>query len=121
MTHTIWSFSIDINFFSHQWLYSPLLGLGLILSSVILFYADGSTVLKATTYTQDNTNTEQTQAQISTPLDPSVLASEDSSCLRPRGHCDRLFYRFFSLWLYSPILGLGPSMKLSILFQLLDL
>jgi hypothetical protein len=22
--------------------------------------------------------------------DPSVRASEDSSCLRPRGHCDRL-------------------------------
>jgi hypothetical protein len=24
--------------------------------------------------------------------DPSVRASEDSSCLRPRGHCDRLWW-----------------------------
>jgi hypothetical protein len=24
--------------------------------------------------------------------DPSVWAGEDSSCLRPRGHCDRLIY-----------------------------
>jgi hypothetical protein len=28
--------------------------------------------------------------------DPSVGAGEDSSCLRPRGHCDR---RLFSVWL----------------------
>jgi hypothetical protein len=32
--------------------------------------------------------------------DPSVLASEDSSCLRPRGHRDRLPKRFIvDIWL----------------------
>jgi hypothetical protein len=46
--------------------------------------------------TQNNTDTEQTQRDrhalngIRTH-DPSARASEDSSCLRPRGHCDRLY------------------------------
>jgi hypothetical protein len=31
------------------------------------------------------------------PTNPSVRAGEDSSCLRPRGHCDRLLY------IYDPI------------------
>jgi hypothetical protein len=32
--------------------------------------------------------------------DPSVLASDDSSCLRPRGHCDRLM-SIYSLYFES--------------------
>jgi hypothetical protein len=44
--------------------------------------------------TQDSTNTEETHTDIHASSgirnhDPSVLAGEDSSCLRPRGHCDR--------------------------------
>jgi hypothetical protein len=30
--------------------------------------------------------------------DPSVRASEDSSCLTPRGHCDRLTVYYSSEW-----------------------
>jgi hypothetical protein len=50
----------------HQWPYSPLLGHGLFFSLVIYFKQSvgllgrGSARLKATTYTQDNTNTELT-------------------------------------------------------------
>jgi hypothetical protein len=54
--------------FIHQWLYSPLLGLlgpGLFFRFVIL--DGGSARRKAATYTQDNTNTEQTHTQISMP------------------------------------------------------
>jgi hypothetical protein len=44
--------------------------------------------------TQDNTNTEYTQTNINAlsrirTHDPSVRASEDSSCLRPRGKYDQ--------------------------------
>jgi hypothetical protein len=35
--------------------------------------------------------------------DPSVRASEDSSCLRPRGHCDRQIYILFALKYNSEI------------------
>jgi hypothetical protein len=53
----------------------------------------GSARLKASPYTQNNTNTEYTHTDIhaSTGIrthDPSVRAGEDCSCLRPRGHCD---------------------------------
>jgi hypothetical protein len=49
---------------------------------------------KASIYTQNNTNTEQTHTDIHAlsgirTHDPSVRASEDSSFLRLRGHCDR--------------------------------
>jgi hypothetical protein len=50
---------------------------------------------KAATYTQDNTNTEQTDTNIHASSgirthDLSVGAGEDSSWLRYRGHCVRL-------------------------------
>jgi hypothetical protein len=53
----------------------------------------GSGRRKAATYTRNNINTEQTHTYIHAlngirTHDPSVRASEDSSCLRPRGHCD---------------------------------
>jgi hypothetical protein len=57
---------------------------------------DGGTARGLTaTYTQNNTNTVYTHIDIHASSgirshDPSVWASEDSSCLRPRGHCDRL-------------------------------
>jgi hypothetical protein len=56
----------------------------------------GSDRRKAATYPQDNTNTEQKQTNIHASSgirthDLSAGAGEDSSCLRSRGHCDRLF------------------------------
>jgi hypothetical protein len=44
--------------------------------------------------TQDNTNTEETHTDIDAlsgirTHDPSVRASEGSSCFRLRGYCDR--------------------------------
>jgi hypothetical protein len=49
---------------------------------------------KAATYTQKNTNTEETHTDICASSgirthDPSVRAAKDSSCLRERGHSDR--------------------------------
>jgi hypothetical protein len=54
----------------------------------------GSALRKAATYTQDNINTEQTHTHIHAlsgirTYDPNVRESEDRSCFRPRGHCDR--------------------------------
>jgi hypothetical protein len=53
----------------------------------------GSARHKAATYTQNNTNTEETHTDINAlsgiqTQDTSVRASQDSPCLRPRGHCD---------------------------------
>jgi hypothetical protein len=53
----------------------------------------GSARRKAATYTQNKTNTEKTHTDIHASSgigthDPSFRASEDSSCLTPRGHCD---------------------------------
>jgi hypothetical protein len=45
--------------------------------------------------------------------DPSVRASEDSSCLRPRGHCDRhqIIYRHI-IHILQYIIILSPSVSL---------
>jgi hypothetical protein len=55
----------------------------------------GSAHRKATTCAEDSTNTEKTHTDIHASSgiwthDPSVWAGEDSSCLRPLGHCDWL-------------------------------
>jgi hypothetical protein len=57
----------------------------------------GSARRKAATYTHNSTNTEynnkDTHASSGTRThDPSVTESEDSSCVIPRGHCDRNSY-----------------------------
>jgi hypothetical protein len=86
--------------FIHQWLYSPLLGPGLFFSFMIFFYTDGTTPWRSDqlvarplpTYRTTQTQDKRTHALIGIRThDPSVRASEDSSCLRPRGRCDRLF------------------------------
>jgi hypothetical protein len=54
------------------------------------------------------TQTQNKRTQTSMPLsgirthDPSVRAGEDSSCLRKRGHCDRLnyVYTLSNLWIF---------------------
>jgi hypothetical protein len=48
---------------------------------------------KATTYTgqrKHRTNADIHASSGTRTHDPSVRAGEDISCLRPRGHCDRL-------------------------------
>jgi hypothetical protein len=62
----------------HQWLYSPLLRPGLFFSFIIFF-----TIHRR--YSQTDIHA---LSGIRTD-DPSVRTSEDSSCLRSRGHCDR--------------------------------
>jgi hypothetical protein len=56
----------------------------------------GSAHRKTSTCTQDSTNTEQTHTDIHASSgirlhDPNGSAGEDSSRLRPCGHCDLLF------------------------------
>jgi hypothetical protein len=56
----------------------------------------GSARHKATTYTQNNTKENKRKQYIHASSgirtqDPSIRATEYSSCLRYRSHCDRLF------------------------------
>jgi hypothetical protein len=44
---------------------------------------------KAATYTQNNTNTDIHDLSGIRTQDHSVWASEHSSCMRPRSHCNR--------------------------------
>jgi hypothetical protein len=72
-------------------------------------------------YTQEHkhrikTHIHQASGGIRTQ-DPSVSAGEDSSCLRPRGHCDRPYVSFLFLWLYSLILDLG---RLNLTFRFIS-
>jgi cytidine deaminase len=58
------------------------------------FLGGGSARRKAATYTQNNTNTEymHTDIHVSSGIQThnlSVQVGEDSSCLRPCGHCDQ--------------------------------
>jgi hypothetical protein len=77
----------------YLWLYN-LLGLGRFFS--FLIYTQSVGLLgraisrrKAATYTQNKWSGIRTH-------EPSIRASEDSSCLRPRGHCDRPAMSLFS-------------------------
>jgi hypothetical protein len=70
------------------WLYSPLLDIGRFFRRQDLLDG-GSARRKASTYTQNNTNTDIHALSWFRTHDPSVRASEYSSCLRPRSHCDR--------------------------------
>jgi hypothetical protein len=86
-----------VHSFMHQWLYSPLLGPGLFNNFLIFFYTDGRTVwtsdqpvarplpIHRTTLTRN----KRTHRHGIRTHDLSIRASEDSSWLRPRGHCDR--------------------------------
>jgi hypothetical protein len=62
----------------------------------------GSSRRKTATFPQNKTNTEQTQTDIHAlsglrTHDSSIRASEDISCLRPRGHCGRLLQLGFGI------------------------
>jgi hypothetical protein len=79
----------------------PLLGPGLFFSSIIIFTQTVGLLGRVMTPSQGRyLHAGQHKHRINSYTyihvlswirthDPSVLASEDSSCLRPRGHCDR--------------------------------
>jgi hypothetical protein len=87
--------------FIHQWLYSPLLGPDLFFSFVIFFTQTIGLLGRVISPSQGRyRHTWQQKHKINAhthihalsgirTYDPSVRASEDSSYLRPRGHCDR--------------------------------
>jgi hypothetical protein len=87
-----------IHSFIRQWLYILLLGPSLFFSFVIFFYTDDWTSWTSDqpiarplpTHKTTQTQNRRTHSGIRTH-DPSVLGSEDNSCHRPRGHCDRPF------------------------------
>jgi hypothetical protein len=79
----------------HQWLYSILLGTGLLFSFVIFFYADGrtpwtsdQTIARPLPKNRINAHTNIHALSGIRTRDPSVRANKDSSFLRTRGHCD---------------------------------
>jgi hypothetical protein len=86
--------------FIHQWLYSSLLGPGLFFTFVIFFTLSIGLLGRVISpsqgrYLHAGQHKHRINAYTDIPAfsgigthDPSVRASEDSSCLRPRGHCD---------------------------------
>jgi hypothetical protein len=88
--------------FSFQWLYSRLLGPGLFFSFVIIFTQTVGLLGRVISPSQGSyLHTGQHRHRINAHTDihalsgirthdPSVRASEDSSCFRKRGYCDRL-------------------------------
>jgi hypothetical protein len=84
----------------HQWLYSPLLGPGLFISFVIIFTQTVELlgrVIRPSKSRYLHTGQHKHRINSHTDIyalseirtqDSSVRASEDNSCLRPRGHCD---------------------------------
>jgi hypothetical protein len=99
-----------VHSFIHQWLYSPLLGPGLFFIFVIFFTQTVGLLGRVINPSQGRyLHTGQHKHKINAHTDihalsrirthdPSVRASEDSSCLRPRGQCERqrlnIFYVF---------------------------
>jgi hypothetical protein len=84
------------------WLYSPLLDLGrfpsfLYFTQSVGFFGRGISPSQGlylhTVQHKRRINAHNTDIHALSGIrthDPSIRASEDSSCLRPRGHCDRL-------------------------------
>jgi hypothetical protein len=82
-----------IHSFIHQWLYSPLLGPDLFFSSVMFSTQTVGLLGQVISPSQGRyLHTDiHTLSGIRTH-DPSIRASEDSSCLRHRGHWDRFLF-----------------------------
>jgi hypothetical protein len=93
-----------IHSFIHQCFYSPWLGPGLFFSFVIFFThtvgllglvvspSQGRYLYRGQHKHRTNAYTNIHAFSGIRTHDPSVPASEDNSCLRPRGHCDRWNY-----------------------------
>jgi hypothetical protein len=86
------------NSFIYKWLYSPLLGPDLfsfvICLQTVELIGRGISPLGRYLHTEQhklriNAHTDIHASSGIRNNDPSVPASEDSSCLRPGGHCDR--------------------------------
>jgi hypothetical protein len=83
---------LDIHSFIHQWLYSPLLGPGLFCSFIIIFTQTVGLLGRVISPWQGKlTQTQNKHSGIRTD-DPSVRASEDRSCLKLHGYCDRRLF-----------------------------
>jgi hypothetical protein len=90
--------------FIHQWLYSPLLGRGLFFSSVISFTQTVGLIGRVISPSQGRylqTGQQKHRINAHTDIhaltrirthDPGVRLGEASSCLRPRGNCDRRMF-----------------------------
>jgi hypothetical protein len=90
-----------IHSFIHQRLYSLLLGPGLFFSFVIFFTQTVGLLGRGISPSQGhylhtgqhkhriNSHTDTHSSSGIRTQDPSIRASEDSSCLRERGHCDK--------------------------------
>jgi hypothetical protein len=101
--------SLLFHSFLHQWLYSPFLGPGLFFSCVIFFTKTVGLFGKGISPSQGRyLHTGQHKHRLNSYTDIHVLsgirthdhsmrASEDSSCLRSRGHCDRIFNQLLAL------------------------
>jgi hypothetical protein len=97
-------FENDFAHFIHQWFYSPLLCPGLFFSFVIFYIQTVGPLGRVISTSQDRClHTGQHKHKINAYIDihalswiqthdPNVRASEGSSCLRPRGHCDLFLY-----------------------------
>jgi hypothetical protein len=110
--------------FIHQWHYSPLLVPDLFLSFVIFFRQTVGLLVPMISPSQGRyLHTEQHKHRINTHTDihalswirthdSSVRASEDRSCLRPRGHCNRQGNKLRRLILADKTyVGYGPLWK----------
>jgi hypothetical protein len=93
--------------FIHQCFYTPLLGPGLFFSFVIFFFFTQTVGLLERVISPSQgryLHTRQHKHRINAHTDihalsrirthDSVRASEDNSCLRPPGHCDRPVYKY---------------------------
>jgi hypothetical protein len=99
----IWFQNLFIHSFIHQWLYSHLLGLRLFFSFVIFFTQSVGLLGRGISPSQGRclhtgqhkhrikTHTDVHALSVIRTHDPSFWASEDSSGLTPRGHCDVRF------------------------------
>jgi hypothetical protein len=88
-------------FFHHQFHYNPLLGPGLFCNYIIIFIQmvglfgrvisplQGLYVHTGQRNYRTNSHTDIHILSVIRTHDPSVPASEENSCLRPRGHFDR--------------------------------
>jgi hypothetical protein len=113
------SYFVSFHSFIHQWLYSTLLGPGLFFSFVIFFTQTVGLLGRVISPSQGRyLHTGQHKHRINAhtdihalsgirTYDPSVRASEDGSCLTPRGHCDRHFAIFFFFGAITPIWALA--------------
>jgi hypothetical protein len=110
-----------IHSFIRQWLYSALLGPGLFFSFVIFFTQTVGLLGRVISPSQGlDLNTGQHKHRISAHTDihslsairihdQTVRASEDTSCLRPRGHCNRPETIILTYLLTYLLMELSPS------------